>query len=157
MVPDVYAKTEEGKKEVAQRQLGLNSRQRTVLILLDGRKPLSALDGLLPAGQAAEIVGELLALGLIAPAGVLAAAPAPVMESARLTRVKAEMVETAEACLGLLAADVVRRIDSATDEAALLAVVGHWHMALQDSKRGREAALAHVERIKQSLSGYVPA
>jgi hypothetical protein len=79
------------------------------------------------------------------------------MESARLTRVKAEMVETAETCLGLLAAEVVRRIDSATDEAALLAVVGHWHMALQDSKRGREAALAHVERIKQSLSGCVPA
>jgi hypothetical protein len=156
MVPDVYAKTDEGRKEVARRQLGLNSRQRTVLILLDGRRPLSTLDGFFPAAQAAEIVGELLALGLVVPVGV-PAAPAPVVESALLTRVKAEMVETAEACLGLLAADVVRRIDSATDEAALLAVVGHWHMALQGSKRGREAALAHVERIRQSLSGCLPA
>lgn len=156
MASELYAKTEKGRNEVARRQLGLTSRQRTLLILLDGRKPRSALDDMLPADQVAAIVGELLALELIAPAGpsrpapVLPAAPAP---NPALAKVKAEMVDTAEACLGLLAAEVVRRIEGAGDEAALLAVVGHWHMALQASKHGREAALAHVERIRESLGG----
>lgn len=156
MPPDLYAKTEKGRNEVARRQLGLSSRQRTLLILLDGRKPCSALDSMMPADQVTLIVGELLALELIAPAGPprpAATLPAAPAHDPRLAKVKAEMVETAEACLGLLAAEVVRRIEGAGDETALLAVVGHWHMALQGSKRGREAALAHVERIRESLGG----
>jgi hypothetical protein len=152
MSTDHYAKTEKGRAEVAQRSLGLNSRQRAVLILLDGRKPCSALDGLLPAGQAAAIVDELLAMELIAPAGVSSSPLSPL-----LSRVKAEMIETAQSCLGLLAAEVVRRIEQAADERELLGVVGHWHMALQASKHGREAAQAHVERVKQSLRGALPA
>lgn len=157
MSSDVYAKTDTGRQEVARRSLGLNRRQRTLLILIDGCRPCAALDGMLPDAQVAETVSELLALGLIAPAGrprVVTPAPAP---SAGLAKLKAEMVAIAESCLGLLAAEVVRRIDGAADEAALLAVVGHWHMALQASKHGREAALAHVERIRESLAGFAPA
>jgi hypothetical protein len=152
MSTDIYAKTEKGRAELVQRNLGLSSKQRTVLILLDGRKPCSALGGLLPAGQVEAIIAELLALGLIAPS--VAAAPAL---SAVLSRVKAEMVETAQSCLGLLAAEVVRRIESAGDERELLAVVGHWHMALQASKHGREAAQVHLERVKESLGQTLPA
>jgi hypothetical protein len=156
---DVYAKTQKGRNEVAQRQLGLNSRQRTLLILFDGSKPCSALEGLMPAGQVIAIARELLAMELIAPAGAgqplpVAAAPVQVANDA-LAKLKAEMVETAESCLGLLAAEVVRRIEDASDETALLGVVGHWHMALQGSKRGREAALVHVERIRTSLRDLV--
>lgn len=150
MPPDVYTKTDKGRTELTQRSLGLNSRQRTVLILLDGRKPCSALHSLLPAEQVAVIVGELLGLELIMPSGACAAVTdAP--SSARLAQVKAEMVETAQSCLGLLAAEVVRRIERAADERELLSVVGHWHMALQASKHGREAAHAHLERVKESL------
>jgi CRP-like cAMP-binding protein len=158
MFPEVYAKTDKGRDEVIQRRLGLTSRQRTLLIMFDGRKPCAALDGLMPPGQVAVIVGELLALDLIAPIGGPPSAPAIAIAIAasdtRLAGIKAEMVETAEACLGLLAAEVVRRIDSARDGAELLGVVGHWHMALQGSKRGREAALAHVERIRDSLRNH---
>ncbi|MGJ7915746.1 hypothetical protein ACI48D_09755 [Massilia sp. LXY-6] len=155
MLTDVYAKTEKGRAEVAQRSLGLNSRQRTVLILLDGRKRCSVLVGLLPAGQLAAIVGELLSMGLIVRSGVSAPATAA-PSSARLAQVKAEMVETAQSCLGLLAAEVVRRIERAADERELLGVVGHWHMALQASKHGREAAQAHLERVMESLRAEPP-
>lgn len=62
------------------------------------------------------------------------------------------MVKTAEACLGLMAAEVVRRIERAGDRHELLGVVGHWHMALQASRHGRETALEHVERVRASLA-----
>jgi hypothetical protein len=35
----VYAKTATGRDEVTRRALGLNGRQRSVLIMLDGRRP----------------------------------------------------------------------------------------------------------------------
>lgn len=171
----VYAKTARGRDELAQRSLGLHARQRSLLILVDGRKDVAALAALVPAGLAAS-VGELLALGLIAPASGVPVPPAPATmpttpaapvaapaapaatpvsdeAAVRLAHVKATMIATAESCLGLLAAEVVKRIERAADADALLAVVGHWHMALQDSKRGRELAMAGVEQVKASLLG----
>jgi hypothetical protein len=155
MSPVIYAKTAKGRSEVAQRCLGLNSRQRTVLIMLDGRKPCASLTGLIPARQLDTIVGELLAMELIGPcASPSAAAPAPPpLISPELAQVKTEMVKTAEACLGLMAAEVVRRIEQAGDRHELLGVVGHWHMALQASRHGRDSALEHVERVRASLAG----
>jgi len=154
MSPVIYAKTAKGRNEVAQRCLGLNSRQRTVLIMLDGRKPCAALTGLLPAQQLDTIVGELLAMELIGPCSSPSAVPPPQphVPSPELVRVKTEMVKTAEACLGLMAAEVVRRIEQAGDRHELLGVIGHWHMALQASKHGRDSALEHVERVRASLA-----
>jgi hypothetical protein len=156
MSPVIYAKTAKGKSEVAQRCLGLNSRQRTVLIMLDGRKPCASLAGLIPARQLDTIVGELLAMELIGPCtspSAVVPAPQPPVMSPELAQLKTEMVKTAEACLGLMAAEVVRRIERAGDRRELLGVVGHWHMALQASRHGRETALEHVERVRASLAG----
>lgn len=159
-----YAKTAKGRGEVERRSLGLNARQRSVLIMVDGRKPRSALAAMLPAGTVDAVLDALLALDLIEPAHththVPVAAPAPVVATeaaARLARVKAQMVDTAQTYLGLMAAEVVRRIDRAGDAEALLGVIGHWHMALQASKHGRDMALAHVERVKAELREQVAA
>jgi len=159
MSPVIYAKTAKGRNEVAQRCLGLNSRQRTVLIMLDGHKPCAALTSLIPAQQLESIVGELLAMELIGPCSGAPAAPAPQLPalSPELLQVKKEMTKTAEACLGLMAAEVVRRIERAGDQRELLGVVGHWHMALQASRHGRETALEHVERVRARLAGMAPA
>jgi hypothetical protein len=167
----IYAKTARGREEVAQRLLGLSARQRSVLIMVDGRRPSAALAELV-AG--ADIVGELLALGLIAaaaaPAQPAAPAPAPPPTSApapppapapaqqravpdvRLAAIKRQMTTTAETYLGLMAADVVRRIERAADEAQLQSVLGHWHMALQESKHGKAVALAQLELVRASFA-----
>jgi hypothetical protein len=147
-LPDiVYAKTATGRDEVTQRALGLNGRQRSVLIMLDGHRPCAALAPLMPAGQVAAIVGELLALGLIAPCG----GAAPGVSDPGLERVRHYMVATARRHLGLLAEDVVARIERAGDAGALRGVVGHWHMALQDSKHGRAAAGDCLREVRAAL------
>ena len=157
----VYAKTAKGRSEVASRGMGLNGRQRTVLILLDGHKPCGALAPLMPAGQVADIVGQLLALDLIEPrtadGGPPAARPSMAQATPRgehdghVARVKRYMVHTAQAHLGLLAAEVVGRIERTNDADQLRAVVGYWHMALQDAKDGRATARAHLERVRAGL------
>lgn len=157
----VYAKTAQGRAEVAARSMGLNGRQRTVLILLDGHKPCGALAPLMPAGQVADIVGQLLALDLIEPRAGDGGSPAAQPETVRATprgdpgahvaRVKRYMVQTAQAHLGLLAAEVVGRIERTSDADQLRAVVGHWHMALRDAKDGRATAGTHLEHVRAGL------
>jgi hypothetical protein len=157
----VYAKTAQGRAEVASRGMGLNGRQRTVLILLDGHKPCGALASLMPAGQVADIVGQLLALDLIEPraadGGPRAAQPETAREAPRgepdahIAGIKRYMVQTAQAHLGLLAAEVVARIERTNDADQLRAVVGYWHMALQDAKDGRATACAHLEHVRAGL------
>ena len=143
----VYAKTAKGRGELTMRGLGLSGRQRSVLIMLDGRKSCAELAPLMPAGQVACIVEQLLALGLSAPCG----ADREDGIEHELDQVKRYMVSTARTHLGLLAAEVVDRIERASGAAQLRAVVGHWHMALQDAKHGRALAGEHLREVRACL------
>jgi hypothetical protein len=149
----VYAKTPKGREEVTLRTAGLNSRQRSTLIMLDGRKRLDAIPALPPQPELDAVIRALLDLELIAPhttAAVSPPVPAPAapVDTARLQRIKAMMTESAVACLGLMAADLVRRIQKAGDDAQLQSVLGHWHMAMRESKYGRAVAGERLAQIK---------
>ena len=143
----VFAKTAQGRTEVARRSAGLGARQRSVLIMLDGHKPAGELTALMPAPQLACILEELEALGLIAPA----TAPEVPNDAARLAPVKAMLTRSAETYLGLIAAELVRQIDAARDEHGLQRAIGHWHMAMQESKYGREVVEAQLTQVKAAL------
>lgn len=158
-LPDlVFAKTPKGRSEVEQRGAGLNGKQRSILIVLDGQKRLGAIGTLLPQQELARILTVLVELGLIAPVAdeavsLPAADPAPPVDSARLARIKTMMTGSAETYLGMMASEVVRRVEQASDETQLLSVLGHWHMAMRESKYGRDVAGIHLEQIKASFRG----
>lgn len=161
----VFAKTPKGRTEVVRRSAALNGKQRSILIVIDGQKCLSAIGTLLPEQEVAWILNILLELELIAPQtepAVSAAAPrsstvdhasTPRVDSAKLLRIKTMMMSSAEAYLGPMAMDVVRRAEEAGDEKQLLSVLGQWHMAMRDSKYGRDVAAMHLEQIKASFRG----
>jgi hypothetical protein len=162
---DVFCKTEKGKAELELRQAGLNIRQRSVLIMLDGRKRLRDIETLLPAQVLQDIMAVLMERELIAPAnkngsqsalrpvGSTVAAIAPREASVNLIKTKQLLIQAAETYLGLLAADVVRRVERASDEAELQSVLGHWNMAMHESKLGRQVARVKLEEIKACLRG----
>ncbi|MGV8891393.1 MAG: hypothetical protein ACOH2K_00290 [Burkholderiaceae bacterium] len=167
--PDmVFSKTPKGRNEVEQRSMRLNGKQRSILIMIDGQKRLSAISTLISDQEVASIADILLEFELIAPqteAAVTAVAPrtatvdrtltsscAQTADSTKLFRIKAMMTLSAETYLGLMAASVVRRVEQACDEAQLLSVVGHWHMAMHDSKYGKDVANMHLEQIKASFA-----
>lgn len=68
-----------------------------------------------------------------------------------IRQVKDFMTTTAQTYLGLLGSDVIQRIERAKDAAQLMSVVGHWHMALHDSKQGGRFAAPYLEQVKTSL------
>jgi len=173
----VYVKTDKGRAEIAQRSNGLDRRQRSLLIMLDGHKSNTTLAALLPGEPVETMLHALLALALVTPVALATAvrpaqpaasaalatdtahsaptAPAMRIDAQRLDEVKAMLIESARNCLGLLAADVVRQVESADDGDQLLRCIGHWHMAMQASKRGKDVAHAQLEHIKRSLRAAV--
>jgi len=141
----VFGKTEAGRVEFVQRSAGLTARQRSVLILIDGQKALGEIETWLGEDEMLEAVEALLRKGLVgissAPAPV--AAPAPARQpagAAALTAAREFMMAAARKHLGLMAADLVRRIEHAKDESQLAGVIGLWHVSLRESKTGKPCA-----------------
>ncbi|WP_028105089.1 hypothetical protein [Pseudoduganella violaceinigra] len=167
----VFAKTEAGRAELGQRSAGLTARQRAVLILLDGQKALGEIDTWLGEDDMLESVEGLLRKGL---AGITSAPPpkaaqqppaapaptsvvAPIMVraavgAAAIAAARELMVAAARKHLGLLAADLVRRIELAKDESQLSGVIGLWHVSLRESKTGKPCAEGLLEEARALLA-----
>lgn len=148
----VYAKTAMGQREIQHRGAGLTARQRAALIMLDGQRDATVLAAVMPADQLAPVLTALLSLGLIAAEAANVPVAVPLVESGKLANIKAELIGAAETYLGVMGADVVARVRQAGDDAQLLRVLGHWYMAMQDSKHGKEAARTLLERSKLQLA-----
>jgi hypothetical protein len=152
----VYAKTAAGRAELAQRSAGLTARQRAALIMLDGQRDATALHAVMPAEQVAPVLEALIALGLIAPPAVAeAAAESPALAtppaSPSLDAIKAELIAAADMYLGVMGSDVILRVRQAADARTLLRMLGHWHMAMQDSRHGKVASAALLEKTRVAL------
>lgn len=167
----VFGKTQRGREELSQRGKGLNARQRSILILMDGARSLQMLTAIISPPELKETVPYLLQQGYIArPTAATAEAmtteaspapdhpddgPAPVkltQDAAKVRQVQDFMVTTSQTYLGLLGADVIKRIERAKNAEQLMAVVGHWHMALHGSRQGSRFAAPYLEQVKTSLS-----
>lgn len=143
----VFGKTAAGRAEVGQRSAGLSARQRAVLILLDGQKTLADIGNLFGEDEMLEAVEGLLRKGLVgissAPAAVAPPAPATRATSVGAAAIMAArelMAAAARKHLGLLASDLVRRIEHAKDENQLAGVIGLWHVSIRESKTGKPCA-----------------
>ncbi|WP_342116927.1 hypothetical protein [Pseudoduganella sp. OTU4001] len=160
----VFGKTNAGRAELGQRSAELSARQRSVLILLDGQKALGEIDTWLPEDEMLEAVEALLRKGLagIASAPPRAAAPTPapvpppsVAIEPAVAAARELMVAAAKKHLGLLAADLIRRIEQARDESQLAGVIGLWHVTLRESKTGKpcaEGLLAEARGLLRTLA-----
>jgi len=159
----VFGKTEAGRVEFVQRGAGLTARQRSVLILIDGQKALGEIETWLSEDEMLEAVEALLRKGLVgissAPAPVPSTAPAsvpaavaPSVGAAALVAAREFMVSAARKHLGLMAADLVRRIEQAKDESQLAGVIGLWHVTLRESKTGKPCAEGLLAEARALLS-----
>jgi hypothetical protein len=151
----VFGKTEAGRVEVGQRSAGLTARQRAVLILLDGQRPLGGIETWLAEDDMLEAVEALLRKGLAGIASAPPAMPAPVpatVATAAVAAARELMVNAARKHLGLMAADLVRRIEHAKDEGQLAGVIGLWHVSLRESKTGKPCAEGLLAQARALLA-----
>lgn len=156
LLATVFAKTGAGRVEVEQRAAGLTARQRAVLILLDGRRSTGDIETWLAQEDMLAAIEALLRKGLVtivsAPPAVAAVAAPPRAPAAASSHAKMMMAAAARTHLGLMAADLLRRIDQAADSEQLATVLGLWHISLRESKTGRQCAEALLAEARALLA-----
>ncbi|MEO6919674.1 MAG: hypothetical protein ABI171_11795 [Collimonas sp.] len=81
---------------------------------------------------------------------------AQALDAPTLREVKDFMTTTAQTYLGLLAADLIQRIERTKNQEGLKSIVGQWHMALRDSKHGARFASSYLDQVTATLSGNAP-
>ncbi|MEC4722573.1 hypothetical protein RY831_25735 [Noviherbaspirillum sp. CPCC 100848] len=164
----VYAKTARGHEEVSMRTYGLTPKQRRVLIMMNGKKDLAAIAGFVPQQELTEAVPFLLAEKFISEktemsgnamkedddafAGVAEKSGERTEDRAALAPIKQMMTAAATQHLGLLASDIVRRIENAGDRAALQSAAGYWHIAILESKTGGDKAGFYLAEVRRAMA-----
>ena len=161
----IFSKTSKGREAITQRGAGLNAKQRSVLIMLDGSRRLDAVPSAVPQQEFNEIihflaeqqlitteraqpvVSPISAVPLVKPQIV----PALIQDEQTLREVKDFMTTTAQTYLGLLSAEIIQKIERAKDAAQLMSILGQWSMALRDSKQGSRFASVYLAQVQATL------
>lgn len=162
----IYHKSAKGMEAIATRQHGLGPRQRSLLILIDGKKgfdDLAKLSAML--GDTAQLLDELEAGGFIeAAAGALAAsagpspspvaaaqpvtAPSPLtsaLPATSLPDAKRFAVRKLTDTMGPMAEELCLRIEGARTPAEFLAAVSRAEATLRQLRGGSVAAAFAAE------------
>lgn len=150
----IARKTQLGAHTVTQRDSGLPTHLRRLLLLADGHRGLTELAGLVPGRNVVADLGELAIRGLIEDAS---AAPNPqtVIEGGdeRLAEnwmvASNFMMNRAKENLGVMAADVIAELENARDPDSVRQAMSSWYRAMRNSRNGRDTADA--DRVHASM------
>jgi len=170
----IYQKTPHGIAEIAATEKTLNFRQRRALILVDGKRSAAEIGVYLNQANMPEILANLEALGHIVdtakpsspqiqpspiesdPAKLAAFQAAasqrePALTEQQVHAVKTILINSTEQHLGIMGRSLKQKIEAAVTDEQIIACTSQWHMAMRDSKLGRELAGALMEQVQQLL------
>ncbi|MHB1655487.1 MAG: hypothetical protein ACYC43_01455 [Burkholderiales bacterium] len=175
----VYCKTDKGRREIIERRHALAFRQRNTLILMDCAKSLGLIADAIPQSELEKTVPFLLEHGFIVLANAQPAEERPALPRDRQTiagatnspslampastqppltrdpdvmeQVKSFMLASANTHLGLMGAETIARIQRCRTAEQLIAAAAFWHMAMRESKTGKEFASIFMEQVKFEL------
>lgn len=164
----VYEKSALGYNEFTNNNRTLNVRERQVLLLVNGVRNLEDLEKFFKKDLLTETLIKLELEGFIYPANTQAA---PVVEQstnifsrfldtqtellpinpAKIAAVKNILLQATDDYLGLMGRAMKDRISKCDNEAEMRNCISAWHMAMRESKLGRESADFLMEQIHQTL------
>ena len=145
----IYRKTSRGTEALAHRHPSLGPRERSALIMIDGRRPARELAAI---GNASELVAHLLAHGFIAPISEPASTPAALApdrpQGAAMPLAKAQRlaVHRLVALLGPGATDLCIRFEKVRNPQEFLSVLRHTEGTLRKAL-GDQAATRFSQEV----------
>lgn len=134
----------------------ISGKQRQILRLIDGQRNLDQLAIMLPGRDLPGELGGLLAQGLIArpePAHATLPrleAPAALPEGWRVAMVF--MKDQATQSMGVMAQPIITLLEKACDSAAARHAVARWHLAMRESRHGRDMADDYLAVVTRMLN-----
>jgi len=167
----IYQKTPTGIAEIAAKEKTLNFRQRQALILVDGKRSVAEIGVYLNQANMPEILATLEKLGHIYDTAnpsprshLIQSSPAqatnsqaaafhnePALTEQQVSAVKAILMSSTEQHLGIMGRSLKQRIEAAVTDDQITACTSQWHMAMRESKLGREVAGDLMNQVQQLL------
>lgn len=169
----VYEKSALGFSEFNGNKRTLNVRERQVLLLINGVRNLDDLEKFFKKPLLDETIEKLANTGFISVVNTAEAANKPHQASqtvnlttlsflnvdatksaispAKLQAVKHILLEASDDYLGLIGRGLKDKINQCTDESDLRTCVSSWHMAMRESKLGRESTDFLMAQIHYTL------
>lgn len=159
----IYQKSALGIQEIFSSNRSLNTRQRQVLVLIDGKRSTEELEGFFEKRQLREILATLEQLGFTEPLD------APALASARhyathalsetsihlspeqINTIKQILINGADDYMGIMGRGLKEKIQETSEFKKLRNYISLWHMALRESKLGRESAGVLMAQINQTI------
>lgn len=162
----IYQKSALGDNEFINDKRTLHFKERQVLLLLNGIRSIDELELFFKKDFLAETIQKLESIGyiqclqnliqekkpLITPLSLfnteITSTPIP---QEKIKAIKTILVEAADDYLGLMGRGIKARIESCNNEVDLRNCISSWHMAMRESKLGRESTSFLMEQIHQTL------
>lgn len=166
----VYEKSARGFSEFITEKRSLHVRERQVLLLVNGVRNLDDLEKFFKKELLTETIQKLELGGYIQqPRGThierkLSATTqsffnvehsSTPISPANMSAIKAILVESADDYLGIMGRSLKSRIEACNDENDIRNCISSWHMAMRESKLGRESASFLMEQIHQTLDNKI--
>lgn len=169
----VYEKSTLGFNEFTNNNRTLGVRERQVLLLVNGVRTLDELNKLFKKDLLLDTIKKLETEGYIQlPQGQqrppefasslqnqLSLQNTPTKTEpicpTKMATVKAILIEAADDYLGIMGRGIKAKIESCDNENNLRQTISSWHMAMRESKLGRESASFLMEQIHKTLEGKI--
>lgn len=154
----MWVKTAKGREEVERKAYGPAFKLRQILIMIDGKRDLALLQGILPPKAVPAIVAELLKDGFVeamevqatpAPASVTPASAAPAdPDEDPFMLGQTFMINMAKRILGVAGDAISVKLRAVPDAAALRALIPEWRSAIRHAPDG----LQHLKELERKLA-----
>ncbi|HYG33040.1 MAG TPA: hypothetical protein VD810_08630 [Methylophilaceae bacterium] len=160
----IYQKSALGMHEIFSSERSLSTRERQVLVLIDGKRSTEELEGFFDKRQLREILAKLEQQGFTEPLD--GATPLPhsptyatnyIAESRidlspeQMASIKQILMNGADDYLGIMGRALKEKVQTTTDFKKLRNFISLWHMAMRESKLGRESAGFLMQQINQII------
>lgn len=155
----VYQKSAAAIAELQAKERTLGGRHRQVLILIDGQRSRGEISQLLRIPNFDTVIDDLLAQALIIdpsqPSGTTQPAlpemPPTPLDDISIGIIRNIITSSSDTHLGIMGRPFKQRIMDAIHTHDIKACVSQWHMAMRESKSGRNVANALLSEIQVTL------
>ena len=154
----IYKKTSYGQEEVSNPRRSIGLKERQLLIMVDGKRSAEDLGKFISLENIKDALEFLAKLGFIMPAHIQE--PSKIngytttnsqtlnLSANQINSIKEHLLKSTDEHLGILGRSLRRKIEIASSDEDMKVSISQWHMAMRESKSGRDIAHVLMDEVK---------
>jgi hypothetical protein len=154
----IYKKTSYGQEEVANPRRSIGLKERQLLIMVDGKRSAEDLGKFISLENIKDALEFLAKLGFIMPAHIQEPSKTNGytttnsqtlnLSANQINSIKEHLLKSTDEHLGILGRSLRRKIEIASSDEDMKVSISQWHMAMRESKSGRDIAHVLMDEVK---------